>query len=270
MNVIQKSESAYLCADVKGYSRPTNLTVDHLPILDAKVGPLSVNAARQKAYWLLAEIHPHHLGNGENTSINRSLSQEIRSRGKHDDDCGHIIASSLGGKMVDFNLFPQNKSINRGWKGWSKHWRKSIEVFIFLWLKNRSFINPRVEFQVRLFYNDHNHPDRPDCGKLSITFKFDHGKSTKDGDDHDGKETPMPSYATLKGNLMNFIENELDSVPEPNYTTINWEQLSKFNSLNTIQFQEFIWLFLHDLKTKVSMQDLKPTSAQNQTIQWRS
>ncbi|CAF2902181.1 unnamed protein product [Rotaria sp. Silwood2] len=215
------------------YNRPTNLKACHSPILDAKVGRLSDNVSEQKTYWLFATIYPRNLGTGESTSINSQLSQKIRSRGKRDDDCSHIIAASLDGKMVDFNLFPQSKFINRGWKDYGKFWRKAIECTIWIWLKNSVVINPRVEFQIRFFYDDQNYPHRPDHAKFLITFKHDGRNKTKDINYHDHENIQMELYAILKGDLMNIIENESDSVLEPNYEKVNWEQFSKLYPLNT-------------------------------------
>ena len=141
-NVTNIQQRGDLCQDLDGYNRPTNLTDGHLPIRDAKVQPLALDKTEQKTCWLLAEIGPFHIDTGESTSKNRDLGKKIRDRGKPGDDCGHIIARSLGGKMVDFNLFPQNRDINRGWKGTSRNWRTGVERTIEIWLKNPSLIEP--------------------------------------------------------------------------------------------------------------------------------
>ncbi|CAF4371797.1 unnamed protein product [Rotaria socialis] len=67
-----------------------------------------------KPLWLKAKIFKEHIGKGETTSIATTLRRIIQGRGKEGDDCGHIIGASVGGKMVDINLFPQNMILNRG------------------------------------------------------------------------------------------------------------------------------------------------------------
>jgi len=42
----------------------------------------------------------------------RNMGKVIK--GKTLDDAGHIVANILGGKMKLYNLFPQNRGINRG------------------------------------------------------------------------------------------------------------------------------------------------------------
>ncbi|CAF5026069.1 unnamed protein product, partial [Rotaria sp. Silwood1] len=101
------------------------------------------------------------------------------------DDCGHIIAASLGGKMVDFKLFPQTRFINRGQYGWAS-----------------------VEFEVRLFYDDMEYKDRPSGGKILITFKGDRMKKSGIHNSNQNEQSSSSLYATLKGKLINLIKDE--------------------------------------------------------------
>ena len=138
-------------------------------------------------HWVRAEIYPRHLGTGEATDTKKKLKQKIRSRGDlsdpDPDDCGHMIAYQLGGKMVDLNLFPQDKKINEGhivrMSGRLKvrtcyFWRVAIEAAIaeFLAKTDRSK-NPRVDYQVRLRYGDPVFPNRPVSFEFAVRFKKD-------------------------------------------------------------------------------------------------
>ncbi|CAF1368306.1 unnamed protein product [Rotaria sp. Silwood1] len=160
-------------------------TPDYAPILKVITGPLSINETEEKIHWLNAEIHRRHLGKGQTTQQNKDLATKIRSRGKPGDDCGHIIAASLGGKMVDFNLFPQTRFINRGQYGWAS-----------------------VEFEVRLFYDDMEYKDRPSGGKILITFKGDRMKKSGIHNSNQNEQSSSSLYATLKGKLINLIKDE--------------------------------------------------------------
>ncbi|CAF4112761.1 unnamed protein product [Rotaria sordida] len=260
IDVRQLLGSDDLRVGLDAYEPLDNLQEVYWPIRHAKVGQLYSGDSGRKTHWLFAEICPCHLGKGEPTSNNTLLSGKIRSRGKLGDDCGHIIACSLGGKMVEFNLFPQQKYINRGWKGWNQHWRIGIEYTIWIWLINPFRIKPSVEFQVRFFYNDQTYRDRPDHGKFLIKFKCDGYEKNKKVDNRDKKEISMELYTILKGDLMNTIENESDSVPEPNYEKFTTARVSKFHDLTSEQFQHFILLLLNDYKAN-EQQHVEPTSA---------
>ncbi|CAF1482989.1 unnamed protein product [Adineta ricciae] len=228
--------------DLDGYNRPYNLTDGHLPIRDASVQSLSSGETGQKTCWLLAEIYPCHVGTGQPTSTNRDLAKKIRARGKQGDDCGHIIACSLGGKMVDFNLFPQNRDINRGWKDMSRHWRTGVERAIEIWLMNPSLIQPRVEFQIRFYYDDKKYPDRPDHGKFLVRFMC----SGKKENNNAGKEVSVESYTILKGVLMNIMNNEPDSDSSTSYKQITPAQAASFHRLSIEQFKDFVTTLLQE------------------------
>lgn len=141
---------------------------------------------KMKPLWLRALIKKEHLGRGENTSKCSELSEVIRNRGDYkNDDCGHIIASSLGGKMLDANLFPQDKSLNRGLKGTYWVWRL-IEWCMKKWVqKIPEKYHPRVDFVMLLEYKDPNYVDRPNAFKYSIQFLMDDDDSSSDDDDDD-------------------------------------------------------------------------------------
>ncbi|CAF0916714.1 unnamed protein product [Adineta steineri] len=237
-----------LSTGLQNYERPKDLTEKYLPICNVKVEQLSSGGQGQKTHWLLAEIYEEHLGKGEATSKNSSLAEKIRSRGKSDDDCGHIIACSLGGKMVDFNLFPQNKNINRGFKGWKNHWRRGIEHLIYIWLKKRFCHEPHVQFQVRFFYTDSHYPNRPDHGKFLIHFKGGDSEANMKVNNLDKNQCSAEVYTRLKGVLQNVIENELEPVAEPNYERVISKALPEFDSISCEQFQHFILLLINDFK----------------------
>ena len=253
-------ESDNLSADLKNSTRPTNLKDDHVPINNVKVASLSLNKPGQKTCWLLAEIHPCHLGKGEDTSANRKLRDEIRSRGRPNDDCGHIIGRALGGKMIDFNLFPQNRDINRGWKGWSNHWKTGIDFLIKTWLINPSLIAPKVEFEIRFYYNDQQFPDRPDHGKYLITFKSDGSEESKKVNQGE-KEISTELYKELKGILMNTVDKEPDSLSSPNYEQCTAARVTKFHQLSIEQFRHFVFLLLNDYKNTAQQQHPHPPGA---------
>ncbi|CAF3565600.1 unnamed protein product [Rotaria socialis] len=149
-----------------------------------------------KPLWLYAEIWEHHVGRGEVTNVSDSLSNLIKGRGIYDnrnsrnsgnDDCGHIVAASLGGKMVDINLFPQNQCLNRGWKDNYSIWRL-IEACIKLWVTGiPEKYRPRVKFQMLLYYNNPKYPDRPDQFKYMVQFLMDDDSSSDEDNDDDEK-----------------------------------------------------------------------------------
>lgn len=181
-------------------SRGSYIATD--PIQDAKVQNVTnreennysvkqVSRNRYQGYkplWLMAEIWKCHIGRGEGTNVSPSLGKIIQGRGiqhygNSDDDCGHIVGASLGGKMVDFNLFPQNQSLNRGWKGNYGIWR-AIEACIKLWVTGiPEKFKPRVKFQMLLSYNDSNYPDRPDQFKYMVQFLLNKDSSSEEDDD---------------------------------------------------------------------------------------
>lgn len=259
-NVKDVPQDDDLRAGLDKYNHPNNFTNEYSPIIDVKVAPLSSGKQGQKTCWLLAEIYSQHRGKGEPTSKKPALRDEIRSRGKPDDDCGHIIARSLGGKMVDFNLFPQNKDINRGWKDLKHHWRIGIERLIEMWLIDPSLINPRVEFEIRFYYNDQQYPNRPDHGKYLIKFKCDGSKESKQVN-NGKKHISIELYRELKGDLMNTIDKQSDSASSPNYERVTPAQASKFHELSTEQFHNFVVSLLNDYKKPEQQQNSGSTTA---------
>ncbi|CAF1483024.1 unnamed protein product [Adineta ricciae] len=228
--------------DLDRYNRPDNLTDGHSPICNASVQSLSSGKTGQKTCWLQAKIYRCHVGTGEPTAANRDLAKKIRDRGKRDDDCGHIIACSLGGKMVDFNLFPQNRDVNRGWKGMSRHWRTGVERTIEIWLMNPSLVEPRVEFQIRFYYDDKKYPDRPDHGKFLVRFMC----SGKTENNNAGKGVSAKTYSELRDVLMNKTNKEPDSDSSTSYKQITLEEAAPFHQLSIEQFEDFVRTLLQE------------------------
>ena len=167
-----------------------------------------------KTNYLHAFIEPKHLWTGESTDSNRGLAEKIRNRGNDGDDCGHIIARVLGGKMVDYNLFPQAKLINRGWKGFGGWWKIGVELLMFLWLNNPLVKNPRIKFQVLICYNDLSNQNRPDNGIFKIEFIFD--------EDNTQNSIENIQYPILVGYLINKIDDIIkNNKSEPDFNKQN-------------------------------------------------
>jgi hypothetical protein len=88
----------------------------------------------------------------------------------------------LGGKMVDFNLFPQDRSVNRGMQ-------RLLEMAIFIFLK--AFENSRVTFKANLYYdNESEKPNRPFLNIYRVRFE--------------GKKV-FPSSKSIKKNIFYYI-----------------------------------------------------------------
>lgn len=195
------------------YTQP----VDYLrypPIVDAKVSHLSSRGTGMKPEWISAKIRQNHLDTGEPTSTNPRLRDEIRNRGVREDprdDCGHLIARCLGGKMVEFNLFPQELAVNRGRRvniegteyPLSKWW-KNIEAVIYVFLKcTHPRYRPRVYFQIRLQYGDSEFPDRPVGMYYIVKFKTDDDSS----DDELNDEEQERQYRCLSDKYCRYVYN---------------------------------------------------------------
>ena len=196
------------------YTQP----VDYLrypPIVDAKVSHLSSRGTGMKPEWISAKIWQNHLGTGESTSDNPELRDEIRNRGVREDprdDCGHLIARRLGGKMVEFNLFPQELAVNRGRRvniegkeyPLSKLWKLGIEAVIHGFLKyTHPRYRPRVYVQIRLQYGDSEFPDRPVGMYYIVKFKKDDDSS----DDKLNDEEQENKYKCLSDKYCGYVYN---------------------------------------------------------------
>jgi hypothetical protein len=117
---------------------------------------------------------------GESTDTNyecqkiAEIIREIRGLGSPDDDCGHIIAKQYGGKVVDYNLFPQDMKVNRGWGIATRIWKWGVELFVRIWLIYQAEHDPMVRVRVRLFYPnpgpDTQKPDRPISLHVHLQF----------------------------------------------------------------------------------------------------
>jgi hypothetical protein len=84
-------------------------------------------------------------------------------RGDGKDDVGHIIGNQFGGPMRNYNLYPQNPSINRG------HW-KSVEDNIIKWLRSGKYSDINIEYQARLVYENPK-ATRPEGMHFLVKFK---------------------------------------------------------------------------------------------------
>ena len=266
-NIIGGQPNDDLRTGLNNFNKPKNWKDEYSPITDAKVAPLSLSLdkEKQKPIWLLAEIYPRHLGKGEDTSKNSALAAEIRSRGMRGDDCGHIIARLLGGKMVDFNLFPQNPDVNRGRKGLTDQWRTKVERSIEIWLTNSSLRNPRVEFEIRFSYNDQQYPNRPDHGKYLIKFKCDGSEQNKSGHTTKGKLS-MALYKELKDILMNPIVSGGASASATNDEPMTPAQASKFHELSIEQFHDFVVSMLDECRSSQQQNDKHTQSSPRLTL----
>ena len=124
--------------------------------------------------------------------------------------------------MVNFNLFPQQKFINRGWRVNTNNflihcglfWKQGVEALIRSFLQsvpdNR---NPRVYFQVRLHYGDNQFPNRPISFSYLIKFKTDEDDS--DNDNEHEEENIRQISRILEGVVLNSIGEEvLESTQE--------------------------------------------------------
>ena len=267
-NIIGGQPNDDLRTGLNNFNKPKNWKDEYSPITDAKVAPLSLSLdkEKQKPIWLLAEIYPRHLGEGEHTSENSALAAEIRSRGIPGDDCGHIIARLLGGKMVDFNLFPQNPDVNRGRKGLTDQWRTKVERSIEIWLTNSSLRNPRVEFEIRFSYDDQQYyPNRPDHGKYLIKFKCDGSEQNKSGHTTKGKLS-MALYKELKDILMNPIVSGGASASATNDEPMTPAQASKFHELSIEQFHDFVVSMLDECRSSQQQNDKHTQSSTRHTL----
>jgi len=122
-----------------------------------------------RAEYVRAIINPSDLNKGESTSKNQTLAKKIKEMGKNGDDCGHIVASVLGGPMKAYNLFPQNLAINRG------EFRTTVEAHMqnFLKLgKENNNGNYQVSFTANLVYTK-DVDTRPTWLKFDIRFTKD-------------------------------------------------------------------------------------------------
>jgi len=128
-----------------------------------------------------ALIQAHHLPFGETTGKNQTtkkLAKEIRElghkvHGDSVDQCGHIVAACLGGKMERRNLFPVSQTSNLSQLNRSE---RKIKQFIET---NRSK-NGRAYFRMFLFYEDPDYPARPTRFEYSyILMCDDDGKQKK-------------------------------------------------------------------------------------------
>ncbi|CAF1502873.1 unnamed protein product [Adineta steineri] len=138
-----------------------------------------------KPLWVKAEISKTHFGTGETTGKYSQLSQVISARGIRSDQCGHIIACSLGGKMIDINLFPQDGPLNCGWEGNYFIWR-GVEACIKLWVTTiPEKYRPRVQFQMLLSYTNKAYPDRPEKFKYALRFLMDRESNKSEHDDRE-------------------------------------------------------------------------------------
>jgi hypothetical protein len=117
--------------------------------------------------YVIAKIEPRHLDKGEKTTSNKTMAELVRGYGygsKGGDDCGHIIANMLGGKMRLYNLFPQEKCTNR------VEFKNTVEMHVYKFLDNFKSEKPYVLFAVNLTYSDSSKPMRPNQLKFKATF----------------------------------------------------------------------------------------------------
>lgn len=214
------------------------------PIKKAQVEPFDQNEI--KPHYLNAHIEPKHLSTGEPTSVDDRLARRIRKRGIFGlDDCGHIVARSLGGKMLEFNLFPQNKYINRGWSGFGGLWRICVENLMKLWLENKLVINPRIDYEIVVFYNDAVYPHRPDNGLFKITFLAD-----REEEENENNDANLFDYPVMLGQLENTISNS-DEIKTPNFVYYNFSAMHHCG-IPPNYFHKLMQMLLDEFRTKIS------------------
>ncbi|XP_054162123.1 TNF receptor-associated factor family protein DDB_G0272098-like [Oppia nitens] len=212
----------------------------------------------EKPVYVCCEILVPHIqtDSGETTSASVELAKLISARGnKEDDNCGYILASELGGKMVHFNLFPQDRLIDQGYRQYSPVWRPGIEWLIKLWLIGQHRDDPMVRCQILLCYNDRHQPDRPSEFHVYIEFfKSDTDTLTSNGvryDDDDQHVLSKGDRQKLLDDLIRNICNEKHKLTEDQLDQftkqlIQLEQCikgieQKYNNNNNLQqfFQKF-------------------------------
>lgn len=107
--------------------------------------------------YVIAVVQPQNLRTGltrQYTPADNQLAAEIRTRGMHGDQCGHVISYNLGGQVEYKNLFPQGKVSNI-----TQYHRVEKAIGKFVGSTNKK--NPWALILVRLFYNNLNYPNRP-------------------------------------------------------------------------------------------------------------
>jgi hypothetical protein len=191
-----------------------------------------------KTHWLFAKINKKCLGTGEKTSCNAKLKKKIRHRGEISldgeplDDCGHIVAALYGGKMVEFNLFPQNKFINRGWNGYGILWRRGVELLIHAWVRNPLLNNPRVEFQALLDYsNNLKYPHRPSTLKFVVIFICENDKYTEVFTENELENDGYLLFVKELANKLSKEEFDANEYVEKNYSSFKLVYLKNMNRL---------------------------------------
>jgi hypothetical protein len=148
--------------------------IEKVPSSDAKQFPITEFSTgfQNRPEFVIAIIRKSHLDSGEKTSKNEKLCKEIAARGDGSDDVGHIIGNQLGGPMRNYNLYPQNPSINRG------HW-KSVEDTIVKWLRSGKYSDTNIEYQARLVY-ENERAMRPEGMHFLVKFKVGNRIATLD------------------------------------------------------------------------------------------
>ncbi|CAG2112679.1 unnamed protein product [Medioppia subpectinata] len=102
-----------------------------------------------QALYVHAVIRPGDIGTGQDTSKNKTMAALVRAMGRGSwggDDCGHVVASVLGGPMKLYNLFPQNLSKNRG------EFKSTVEAHVQKFLQKFNKLNDYVDYEISLVY----------------------------------------------------------------------------------------------------------------------
>lgn len=223
-----------------------NVDVIYQPICEVLVAELA-NETEQKPCWLLAIIKKEHLNTGESTSQNTFLRKKIVSRGKKKDQCGHIVAKSLGGKMVDFNLFPQDAPLNMGYKHnelRSYIYWKGVDTLIHLFL---SVIPekycPEVKYEALLNYNDDEFPDRPSDIKLLLKFYCKGIETSKEVNRAKMDEVEMILISSIFNDIEKIKKDENYSLSEDNFK----KAIESIGDLKNFCYDAFALDFLQKL-----------------------
>lgn len=165
------------------------------------------------------------------------------------DQCGHIVANTLGGRMLDINTFPQDSALNCGHLGTHLLWR-AFEFLMKLWVKViPEKYNPRVEFTMNLFYGDRTYPDRPNKFFYWIEFRVDDDDSETDEDDQERSISVSQLVRNCIHTIFACREMELKAIKEKIKATI--KSLRGRCKTNIDQLLKDLFSAIDEIKTPI-------------------
>jgi hypothetical protein len=157
------------------------------------------------------------------------------------------VAKSLGGKMVDFNLFLQDAPLNMGFKHNELrsfiYW-KGVDTLIHLFL---SVIPekycPEVKYEALLNYNDDEFPDRPSDIKLLLKFYCKGIETSKEVNREKMNKVEMSLISSILNNIEKMKKDENYSLSKDNYK----KAIEFFGDLKNFCYDAFALDFLQKL-----------------------